>query len=121
MSTPFFKELFRSGPAPAPGPQNHADQFLHYLGREDAGVVATETGNFENPDHPEFEDYGHASFRSRAGTGEATVTFYRGKQSTGFLLDLEGAEGRRGYCGQRPVVHHVGRAGRALPDGMRKT
>lgn len=91
---------------------HQADQFLHYVGSEGAEVVASETGNFENPDHPEFEDWGHVSFRCRSGTGEATVTFYNGKTSTGFLLDLEGSEGRmevRKHTGQVAIVGRDGK------------
>lgn len=91
---------------------HQADQFLHYVGSDGAQVVSSETGNFENPDHPEFEDWGHVSFRCTAGTGEATVTFYTGKTSTGFLLDLEGTEGRmevRKYSGQIAVVGRNGK------------
>lgn len=73
---------------------HQADQFLHYVGAEGAEVVAAQTGNFENADHPEFEDYGHVAWRSKAGAGEATVTFYTGKDTTGFLLTLEGTDGR---------------------------
>lgn len=82
---------------------HQADQFLHYVGTEDAQVVESQTGNFDNPDHPEFEDYGRLALRCKAGTGEAVVTFYTGKQSGGFLLTLEGTEGKmevRKHAGQ---------------------
>lgn len=91
---------------------HQADQFIHYVGSDGAEVVASQTGNFENPDHPEFEDYGHMSFRSKTGTGEATVTFYSGKETTGFLLHLDGTEGRmevRKHAGHIAVIGRDGK------------
>lgn len=93
---------------------HQADQFLHYVGEPGAAVVGAEIGNFENPEHPEFEDYGRVTFRSQAGTGEAVVTFYNGKQSTGFLLYLEGTEGRM------EVVKHSGQITVISRDGKRR-
>ncbi len=93
---------------------HQADQFLHYVGAEGAEVVAAQVGNFENPEHPEFEDYGHVQFRSKAGTGEATVTFYSGKDTTGFLLNLAGTEGRM------EVKKHAGKIAIVKRDGSRK-
>ena len=90
---------------------HQADQFLHYVGGERPEVVRAETGNFENPEHPEFEDYGHVVWRSTAGVGEASVTFYRGTNTTGFLLTLEGTEGRmevRKHAGRISVLSRNG-------------
>lgn len=73
---------------------HQADQFLYYVGAEGAEVVAATATNLENPDHPEFEDHGTVSWRGKAGTGEAELSFYTGKQTTGFVLELTGTEGR---------------------------
>lgn len=81
---------------------HQADQFLHYVGEEGAQVVTSGTGNFDNPDHPEFEDHGTVTFRSNAGTGEAMVSFHTGK-SGGFVLEITGTEGHmlvRKHAGQ---------------------
>lgn len=81
---------------------HQADQFLHYVGEEGAQVVTSATGNFDNPDHPEFEDCGRVTLRSNAGTGEAVVSYCKGK-SAGFVLELTGTEGRmlvRKHAGQ---------------------
>ena len=45
------------------------EQFLHYSGSEDATVVHAAVGNFSNPAHPGFEDYGEATL---VGAGGAT-------------------------------------------------
>ncbi|MBI4621972.1 MAG: Gfo/Idh/MocA family oxidoreductase [Verrucomicrobia bacterium] len=41
---------------------HQCEQFLTYAGARDATVVHAAVGNFANPDHPEFEDFGEASF-----------------------------------------------------------
>jgi predicted dehydrogenase len=37
------------------------EQFLHYVGANDAQVLHSKVGNYHNPDHPEFEDFGDAT------------------------------------------------------------
>ena len=91
---------------------HQADQFLYYVGAKGAEVVESATGNFENSDHPEFEDYGQVSWRSQEGTGTAEVSFYTGKGTTGFVLELTGTEGRmvvRKHAGQITVTGRDGR------------
>ncbi len=41
---------------------HQCEQFLTYAGANDATLVHAAVGNFANPDHPEFEDFGEASF-----------------------------------------------------------
>ncbi len=43
------------------------EQFLHYAGAADATVLHAAVGNFANPDHPGFEDFGEASLRADNG------------------------------------------------------
>ncbi|MGV3660376.1 MAG: Gfo/Idh/MocA family protein [Prosthecobacter sp.] len=89
---------------------HQADQFLHYVGEDGAQVVTSGVGNFDNRDHPEFEDCGQVSWRSNAGTGEAVVSFYTGK-SSGFVLELTGTEGSmlvRKHAGQIVVTDRKG-------------
>lgn len=43
------------------------EQFLAYTGSTDATVTQAAIGNFANPDHPEFEDYGEASLIGNKG------------------------------------------------------
>jgi predicted dehydrogenase len=89
---------------------HQADQFIHYVGADDARVTSAYTGNFENRDHPEFEDFGRVWFQSAGGTGEAMLTFYTG-ESPGFLLHLHGTEGRievAKHSGRITVIGHDG-------------
>jgi predicted dehydrogenase len=37
------------------------EQFLHYSGATGATILHAATGNYANPDHPRFEDFGEAS------------------------------------------------------------
>ena len=43
------------------------EQFLHYSGATDATILQAGTGNFANPDHPDFEDFGEASLLGNNG------------------------------------------------------
>ncbi len=92
---------------------HQADQFIHYVGVDGARVLGAYTGNFENRDHPEFEDFGRVWFQSASGTGEAMLTFYTG-DSPGFLLHLHGTEGRI------EVAKHAGRITLINRDGVRR-
>ncbi|MDQ7141714.1 MULTISPECIES: Gfo/Idh/MocA family protein [Mammaliicoccus] len=47
------------------------EQFLYYTGNENAKVLHSKVGNYNNPDHPEFEDYGDATL-----VGDNGATFY---------------------------------------------
>jgi predicted dehydrogenase len=51
---------------------HQCEQFLTYAGATDAVVAHAAVGNFANPDTPEFEDFGEASF---VGTNGATNQF----------------------------------------------
>jgi len=44
------------------------EQFLYFSGATDAKVTQATVGNFANPDHPEFEDFGEASLIGNNGT-----------------------------------------------------
>lgn len=43
------------------------EQFLYYAGCEDAEVLHSKVGNYDNPDHPELEDYGDATLHGDNG------------------------------------------------------
>ncbi|WP_156520789.1 Gfo/Idh/MocA family protein [Oceanobacillus sp. Castelsardo] len=47
------------------------EQFLYYTGNEDAKVLHSKVGNYNNPEYPELEDYGDATL-----VGENGATFY---------------------------------------------
>jgi predicted dehydrogenase len=43
------------------------EQFLTYAGADDAKVASASIANFDNPDHPEFEDFGEALLTASNG------------------------------------------------------
>ena len=43
------------------------EQFLYYAGCEDAEILHSKVGNYNNPDHPELEDYGDATLQGDNG------------------------------------------------------
>jgi len=47
---------------------HQCEQFLYYTGAKDARLNSSAVGNFHNPDHPELEDFGEASFAGDNGT-----------------------------------------------------
>ncbi len=92
---------------------HQADQFLHYTGSTRAEVITARAINQDNPDHPEFEDFGEAFFQGDGGTAHVEVSFYRGK-SAGFRLFLAGSEG------SLFVDKHPGRIVLTRRDGKRQ-
>ncbi len=47
------------------------EQFLHYTGAKEAEVLHSKIGNYHNPDHPAFQDFGDATLLADNG-----ATFY---------------------------------------------
>ncbi|WP_077325447.1 Gfo/Idh/MocA family protein [Virgibacillus siamensis] len=43
------------------------EQFLYYADCKDAEILHSKVGNYNNPDHPELEDYGDATIRGDNG------------------------------------------------------
>lgn len=68
------------------------EQFLHFTGETDADVVYSRTGNYANPDHPDFEDFGDCML-----TGKNGATFY-------FRLDWFTPDGVRGSGDRRIFI-----------------
>lgn len=52
------------------------EQFLHFSGNEDAEITMATVGNFANPDHPKFEDFGTLSLRAGDAQGFVRVDWY---------------------------------------------
>ena len=71
---------------------HQADQFLYFTKSTRAEVIDAEVANRQNPDHPEFEDHGTASWRGDGGTGHTQVD-YRREASLGMRLTVFGTEG----------------------------
>lgn len=52
------------------------DQFLHFTGSTSAEVVASQTGNLNNPQYPGLEDFGDAMLKGNGGTGYVRVDWF---------------------------------------------
>ena len=52
------------------------DQFLFLTGSNDAEIVHSAVGNFANPEHPEFEDFGEVVLQNDQARGYVRVDWY---------------------------------------------
>lgn len=52
------------------------EQFLHFTGSEDAEISMASVGNYANPDHPGFEDFGEIALRSDHAHGYIRTDWY---------------------------------------------
>ena len=80
------------------------EQILYYTGAKDAEVVHSQIGNFNNPEHPELDDFGDATLVTDNGaTGYFRVDWFTpdGLQMWGdgrsFILGTEGFIEQRKY------------------------
>jgi len=55
---------------------HQADQFLYYTNSTQAHVVAAQTGNFNFPQYPKFEDFGDMIMTGNGGTGYVRVDWF---------------------------------------------
>ncbi len=90
---------------------HQADQFVYLTGSKTAHVVASQTGNFGHPDHPQFQDFGDMMVNGDGGTGYVRVDWFTpdGLPTWGdgrlFILGTEG------YIELRKYVDIEGRPG----------
>lgn len=90
---------------------HQADQFVYLTGSKRAHVVASQTGNFGHPDHPQFQDFGDMVVNGDGGTGYVRVDWFTpdGLPTWGdgrlFILGTEG------YIELRKYVDIAGRPG----------
>jgi predicted dehydrogenase len=52
------------------------DQFLYFTGSTSAQIVASQTGNVNNPQYPNFEDFGDIMLKGNNGTGYIRVDWF---------------------------------------------
>lgn len=52
------------------------DQFLHFSGKTDAEIVHSAVGNFNNPNHPTFQDFGEMNLVSGNVQGYVRLDWY---------------------------------------------
>lgn len=87
------------------------DQFLHFADLEDATIVHSAVGNFANPDHPRFEDFGEINLAGSNAQAYIRVDWYTPDAlpnwGDGRLFIL----GTNGYIELRKYVDVCGRDG----------
>jgi predicted dehydrogenase len=87
------------------------DQFLFFTGSKKAEIVASQVGNVNHPQHPQFEDFGDTMLRGDGGAGYIRVDWFTpdGLKSWGDgRLTILGTEG---YIELRKNVDIAGRDG----------
>jgi len=93
---PWFFDKARYGGILCDIGSHQADQFLFYTGSTKAQVVAAQTGNFNFPQYPKFEDFGDMIVTGNGGTGYVRVDWFTpdGLDTWGdgrlFILGTEG-------------------------------
>jgi predicted dehydrogenase len=90
---------------------HQVEQFLFFTGSADARIVASQIGNFDHPEKPEFEDFGDMLLTSDRATGYVRVDWFTQDGSPvwgdGRLFIL----GTAGTIELRKYVDIAGRAG----------
>lgn len=87
------------------------DQFLHFASLDDAAIVHSAVGNFNNPDYPKFEDFGEVNLTGGRAQAYIRVDWYTPDAlpnwGDGRLFIL----GTQGYIELRKYVDVQGRDG----------
>ncbi len=90
---------------------HQCDQFLYYTNSKQAEVSFAQTGNFNIPDYPEYQDFGDMSIRSKHATGYIRIDWFTpeglGTWGDGRTFIL----GTEGYIEMRKYVDIAGREG----------
>ncbi|HMB63258.1 MAG TPA: Gfo/Idh/MocA family oxidoreductase [Eudoraea sp.] len=55
---------------------HQADQFLFFTGSTEAKVVSSQVGNLNNPQFPQFQDFGDMMVRGNKGTGYIRIDWF---------------------------------------------
>ena len=90
---------------------HQCDQFLFYTNSKQAEVSFSQVGNFNNPDHPKYWDFGDMAVRSPHATGYIRIDWFtpKGLATWGdgrmFILGTEG------YIEMRKYIDIAGRKG----------
>lgn len=110
----FFRKL-ESGGILADIASHQVDQFLYFTGSPTAEVVSSQVANHNNPDHPEFEDFGEIVLRGNGATGYIRADWFTpdglGVWGDGrlFVLGTDGYIELRKYVdiGGKPNANHL--------------
>ncbi len=113
---PWFWEKEKFGGILCDLGSHQIEQFLYYSGAKDAEVLHSKVGNYHNPEHPGFEDFGDATLLAENGaTHYFRVDWFTpaglGAWGDGrtFIVGTEGSLELRKYLdvGRSPEGDHV--------------
>jgi predicted dehydrogenase len=110
----FFRKL-ETGGILADIASHQVDQFLYFTESTSAEIVSSQVANHNNPDHPEFEDFGDIVLNGNGATGYIRVDWFTpdglGVWGDGrlFVLGTEGYIELRKYIdiNGKPGAHHL--------------
>jgi predicted dehydrogenase len=107
----WFWDTARNGGILTDVGSHQADQFVYLTGSKSARVVASQTGNFAHPEHPQFQDFGDMILSGDGGVGYVRVDWFTPDGlpvwGDGRLFIL----GSEGYIELRKYVDVQGRPG----------
>jgi predicted dehydrogenase len=108
---PWFFEKKKYGGILCDIGSHQVEQFLFFTGATAAEVVASQVGNFANPDKPELEDFGDMLLCSEHATGYIRVDWFTPDGLTTWGDGRVTILGTEGYIELRKYVDIAGRPG----------
>ena len=90
---------------------HQCDQFLFYTGSKQAEVNFSQTGNFNLPAYPNFQDFGDMSVRSQHATGYIRIDWFTPDSLATWGDGRTFILGTEGYIEMRKYIDIAGRKG----------
>lgn len=90
---------------------HQCDQFLFYTGSKEAEVNFSQTGNFNLPAYPDFQDFGDMSVRSRHASGYIRIDWFTPDSLATWGDGRVFILGTEGYIEMRKYIDIAGRKG----------
>lgn len=111
MRDPWFFEPDQYGGILADIGSHQIDQFLFFTGSETAEIVSATVGNYANPDHPDFQDFGEMVLRNENGHSYIRLDWYTPDALPNWGDGRLTILGTEGYIELRKYVDVAGRDG----------
>lgn len=90
---------------------HQSDQFLYYTNSKEAVVSYSQTGNFNLPDYPKYQDFGDMMLRSDHATGYIRIDWFTPKGLSTWGDGRTFILGTDGYIEMRKYIDITGRQG----------
>ncbi|WP_018616606.1 Gfo/Idh/MocA family protein [Segetibacter koreensis] len=87
------------------------DEYLFFTGSSEAEIVASQAGNVNHPQYPEFEDFGDVMIKGNRGTGYLRVDWFTPDGLKTWGDDRLTILGTEGYIELRKNIDIAGREG----------